>query len=165
MTKVLFLIHRDTDGTEDLFAFFPEEMTYNNLLLCYSHVGQHSACSDVYADESREATPREYASLKIELEGLGYRLKILNQSAPTNMHILTIKYIGPGNVQNSRVKIISERFKQSVTFEFDGNNGNTLEQAEAWLIRKGHNVIGRGVGKGHYYVVCGHVDNKFKPLK
>jgi len=165
MTKVLFLVHTDTDGAEDLFAYFPNEMHNGDTPSCYSHVGQHSACSPLYAAESREATPKEYASLKTELERLGYRLKVLNSPIPTNFHILTIKYVGPGNVQGARVKIISERFEQSVTFEFDGNNGNTLEQAEAWLIRKGHNVIGHGEGKGHYYVVCGHIDNCFKPLK
>jgi hypothetical protein len=87
-----------------------------------------------------------------------------NHTQLPNFHILTVKYIGQSNYLPSRIKIISERFKQSVTFSY-GDNGNTLDQAEAWLIANGHKVTGHGEGKGHYYVVCEHVNGSFKPLK
>ena len=89
---------------------------------------------------------------------------MFNHTTLPNFHILTVKYIGQSNHMPSRVKIISERFKQSVTFSY-GDEGGTLDQAEAWLTKNGHNVIGHGEGKGHYYVVCAHIDNCFKPLK
>jgi hypothetical protein len=82
-----------------------------------------------------------------------------------NYHILIVKFIGPSQLLDSRVKIISERFHQSITFEYDDNSGNTLEQAEGWLLKNGHNVIGHGEGKDHYYVVCGHVNGSFQALR
>lgn len=87
-----------------------------------------------------------------------------NKSLLTNFHVLTVKYIGQTNFLPSRIKIISERFKHSVIFSY-GDDGDTLSQAEEWLMNNGHNVLGHGEGKGHYYVICGAVDNCFKPLK
>lgn len=87
-----------------------------------------------------------------------------NHTILPNFHILVVKYVTQTNNLPSRVKIISERFNHSVIFSYTGE-GNTLDQAEGWLIKNGHNVLGHGEGKGHYYVVCGHVNDKFKPLK
>lgn len=70
-----------------------------------------------------------------------------------NYHILTIKYIGPSNVLGSRVKIISERFKESSTINYDHEFNNALEIAEAWLSNHGFNIIGHGEGKDHMYVI------------
>lgn len=79
-----------------------------------------------------------------------------------NHHILIVKFIGWSHTQPAMVKIISERFKESVKFTFDTTYGNdTCEQAEYWLKKKGFNVIGHAEGKGHYYVIT----NTFEPLK
>lgn len=65
----------------DLTAVFPQ-LNYNKRLyginrkVCYSHIGQHSACDKVWLAETSPATPNEYDSLKKELEGLGYILKV-----------------------------------------------------------------------------------------
>lgn len=76
-TKVKFLVHEDEDGEKDLFAYFPDENNDSSgkMKTGYSHTGQHSGVHPDYAKESRAATPEEYASLKKELEGLGYNLK------------------------------------------------------------------------------------------
>ena len=75
-TQVVFLIN---ERTNELFAYFLEE-NHNDLSettkVCYSHVGQHSACCIAYAKESREATEEEYKELKEELEGTGYNLEL-----------------------------------------------------------------------------------------
>jgi hypothetical protein len=85
----------------------------------------------------------------------------MNTNIP-NWHVLTVKYIGWSNELPARVKIISERFKHSVTFSFDSELGNdTCEQAEHWLKKNGFNVIGHAEGKGHYYVIT----DTFEPLK
>jgi hypothetical protein len=77
-TKVQFLYN---ETNQDLFAFFPYEVfDSKGNKAAYSQTGQHSACHPDYAIESREATPEEYKGLKIELEGLGYNLEILNKS-------------------------------------------------------------------------------------
>ena len=76
ITKIVFLFNERTDES---FAYFPEE-NYNNLSkttkVCYSHVGQHSACCIAYAKESRLATKEEYKELKDELESIGYNLEL-----------------------------------------------------------------------------------------
>jgi len=83
-TLVKFRVHPQTDDSgEDLFAYFPKiDETYiekgvvNELKMCYSHIGGHSACSPIYEQESRPATPEEYEPLKRELEQIGYVLKV-----------------------------------------------------------------------------------------
>ena len=80
-TKVLFLVN-EYEENGDLFAFFPEEL-YNgydkDIKVCYSHIGQHSACYDDYANSSREAKRDEYSGLLYELTNLiGYDLEVLN---------------------------------------------------------------------------------------
>jgi hypothetical protein len=84
-TKVKFLVNEREGEPVDLFAYFPAEYWANFSHLtktCYSHIGQHSACSTEYANESREATPEEYADLKAELESIGYDLQIMNSKRP-----------------------------------------------------------------------------------
>lgn len=78
-----------------------------------------------------------------------------------NFHILTVKYVGATNFLGSRVKIISERFKQSITFGYQHEYNNTLDQAKAWLTAHGFEVIGQAEGKDHYYVIS----TTFEPIK
>ena len=77
-TKVKFLVHKDREGEDDLFALFPDQYEGNDFNVSYAHVGQHSACHIKYANESRYATEEEYNSLKEELESIGYELEIIN---------------------------------------------------------------------------------------
>jgi len=88
-TKVKFLVHREPKyfdhPAEEVFALFPEiydnELVYEKTMLtCYAHVGQHSSCHIDFVDESREATLKEYLTLKEELISLGYKLDILNKA-------------------------------------------------------------------------------------
>lgn len=76
-TQVKFLYNKKSD---DLFAFFPNEWHNEKLKtkVCYSHIGQHSGCLDAYAKRSQKATPEQYNSLKLELEGQGYNLQIID---------------------------------------------------------------------------------------
>lgn len=79
-----------------------------------------------------------------------------------NYHVLIVKYIGWANTLPARVKVISERFKESATFTFDTAYGNdTCEQAEYWLKKNGFNIIGHAEGKDHYYLIS----DTFEPLK
>lgn len=79
-TRVMFYKEKDSN---DVFAFFPEE--YYNIKLygldirtCYAHLGQHSACHVDYLIGLEKAKEDEYEYLRLELEGLGYNLRILN---------------------------------------------------------------------------------------
>ena len=78
-----------------------------------------------------------------------------------NYHVLKIKYYGPTNVSGSRVGIISERFEQRVTIDYNYEFANTYEIAEDWLIKNGFELIGKAEGKDCYYIIS----STFKPLK
>jgi len=60
----------------------------------YSHTEQHGGVSPKYAEESRLATPEEYAKLKKELEDAGYNLDVTNsitEDKKQRINILLIK--------------------------------------------------------------------------
>ena len=80
-TTVVFLVDTKNSPPDHVFAFFPFEnyRSYNDLSkVSFSHVGQHSACSVDYAKSCRVASKKESESLKKELEGLGYNLKVVD---------------------------------------------------------------------------------------
>ena len=76
MTKVKFY----KEG-KSVLAVFPEEIAdgqYN--MLCYAHLGQHSACSKEYIRNKKLAIKEEYKELLSELINQGYDdLTILNK--------------------------------------------------------------------------------------
>lgn len=60
-------------------AIFPEMPAHDRgaeLMVCYSHVGQHSSCSMRWYSLTRPALLGEYIDLKRELESIGYKLKV-----------------------------------------------------------------------------------------
>jgi hypothetical protein len=72
----------NSDG--EVFAFFPlEKFTRfgieDGLFTCYSHIGQHSCCHELYAKECKEAEYYQYQDLLKELISIGYNLNILNE--------------------------------------------------------------------------------------
>ena len=76
LTKVKFLI--DVNGGT-VFALFPDQVYARDpkIVTCYTHIGQHSACSLSYASECKEATVKQYADLYYELTNcIGYNLDI-----------------------------------------------------------------------------------------
>ena len=75
--EVIFLYHPDN---KEVFAYFPKMVHNGKFMTCYSHIGQHSACSPEYAKECKEATQDQYRDLLTELTVIGYTdLKILNK--------------------------------------------------------------------------------------
>ena len=74
------VIFRHWEG--DVVALFPKEPVdkYGHHCLSYQHVGQHGSCNPGgIIRRSRPATPEEYADLKTELEGLTYRLRVVQR--------------------------------------------------------------------------------------
>lgn len=79
-TKVTFLKNLRNEVYDWCYAYFPE-IRYSQeigVYNCYSHVGQHSACSEDYAKDSVSCTKEEYKDLYAELTGLGYNLTVLD---------------------------------------------------------------------------------------
>jgi len=71
----------------------------------------------------------------------------------TNFHVLKIYYIGPTDYLGSRVKIKSERFKCSVTIDYDHKHTSTYDIAQNYLQGKGFDLIGKAEGKDCYYII------------
>ena len=68
-------------------------------------------------------------------------------------HTIRVTYHGATNTRSSRITLKSWRFKQSVTIPYS-YEGDTMEQAERWLIAKGFNLIGFSdlEGTSHYLI-------------
>ena len=88
-TRVMFYFEpkekESTSFYSEVFAVFPEEyhnlkMYGRNMVTCYAHIGQHSGCHVDYLTDCKKCTnPIDYEYLKLELEELGYNLRILNE--------------------------------------------------------------------------------------
>jgi len=78
-TKVIF---KSIRGSSEVVALFPEMAGNNNpyqTCACYQHIGQHGYAHIDWAVEMKNATPMQYASLKVELEQIGYDLWICSR--------------------------------------------------------------------------------------
>lgn len=81
-----------------------------------------------------------------------------------NFHVLTIKVLGATNHNPARVKIISERFRQSITIPFTNHpsaSSPATDNSIEWLEKRGHKLIGKAEGKDHMYIIS----DTFEPLK
>jgi hypothetical protein len=82
--KTIVVFRKYSDG--EIIALFPEIPADYHGALCdsYMHVGQHgsASCSDV-SQNTKLASPAEYASLKRELEGIGYNLSVRERITPS----------------------------------------------------------------------------------
>ncbi len=80
ITDVMFRVSKD--DIADVFVLFPALPGTNepHTCCCYQHVGQHSHANLAGCiNSSRPAIPDEYAALKRELEGIGYKLRIVKR--------------------------------------------------------------------------------------
>lgn len=81
ITKVIF---RWWNVSKDVIALFPEiedtQYKWGFGCMSYEHIGQHGD-ADYYGiiQDSRPATPEEYADLKAELESIGYNLRVVQR--------------------------------------------------------------------------------------
>ena len=78
-TDVIF--RKEKDG--EILALFPHSLwNFAGDVVCYVHMGQHGAA---YYDEcirqSKPAKPEEYKNLFIELESLGYNLRVIKKQS------------------------------------------------------------------------------------
>lgn len=78
-----------------------------------------------------------------------------------NYHVIKAKYMGPTNYTSARIKLISDRFEQSVTIDYDHQYNGTKDIAIAWLEEHGFNIVGAAEAKDGYYIIS----NTFEPLK
>lgn len=75
-TKVIFRTWRSNGQAIALFVQIPSDR-YGYHCMSYEHIGQHSGASyDGVVLMTTLATPEQYASLKAELESIGYVLDV-----------------------------------------------------------------------------------------
>lgn len=82
----------------------------------------------------------------------------------SNYHILIVKALPATNTKPTRVKIISERFEQSIIIPFTNHPGASnpaTDSAIEYLEKQGYVLIGKGEGKDHMYIIT----DTFEPLK
>lgn len=79
----------------------------------------------------------------------------------TNFHLLVVRYIGATDTKPSKVKIISERFKQSVTVDYNRDCRDSSDVARHWLESNGFEIVGQCEGKTCDYLIS----STFEPLK
>lgn len=85
---------------------------------------------------------------------------LINTTDYANTHVLSVDYIGATNYRGSRIKIGSDRFKQTKTIGYNHNYNSILGGAMEWLINKGFVIIGYGESKNGYYIIT----STFEPL-
>ena len=78
-----------------------------------------------------------------------------------NLHALEIKFYAPTNNSGARVGIISKRFKQRITINFDYSYDNTTEIAINYLRKNGFNIVGQSEF-GESDII---LSDTFKPIK
>lgn len=78
MTDVIFRRYKDGD----IIALFPSEPGNTRLATClsYQHIGQHGA-ADLRGtmEDTTPASEKQFASLKQELEDIGYSLRLVKR--------------------------------------------------------------------------------------
>jgi hypothetical protein len=78
-----------------------------------------------------------------------------------NLHILKTSYLGATNTRGARVKIYSERFRQSVVIPYNYRFNSALDIAINWLQSKGFEIVGKAEGVNNMYVIT----KTFQPIK
>ena len=78
-TNVIFRTEKSGPFKGEVTAVLTDEgqptFNHSGTTDCYAELGQHSICHvDWYLTRTRAAKPEEYASLKKELEDIGYNL-------------------------------------------------------------------------------------------
>ncbi len=70
MTPVIFRAERSGDFKGEVTAVLPTIDANPGKLTVYAHIGQHSEATRGWYNETRAATPDEYAGLMRELSGI-----------------------------------------------------------------------------------------------
>jgi hypothetical protein len=88
----------------------------------------------------------------------------------TNYHVLSVKYLGATNYTDARVKIISPRFKDSVTFPWPHETplNSAVRVAASYLIARGWKVVGIAEGPDappHDYLITNTFDRLPRPVR
>lgn len=86
---VIFRCFTDARDVVAIFPTIPGDACPSTCL-SYQHIGQHGTCSpDMLTHCTRPATDEEREPLRRELEGIGYRLRIVKRQSPQHRRVRT----------------------------------------------------------------------------
>lgn len=68
--KIKVVFRKFKDG--EIIALFPSERWGRYITACYTHIGQHGGADPLIINDTKPATPEEYAPLLAELVAIGY---------------------------------------------------------------------------------------------
>ena len=81
ITEVLFRVDTTKDFKGTIFALLPYEISdYKGSVTSYQHIGQHNSADYNHClKHSKSATNKEASELKIEMESIGYNLRVVTR--------------------------------------------------------------------------------------
>jgi len=82
-----------------------------------------------------------------------------------NYHGIVVKYLPTTNTRGSRVKLISARFKDSVTLSYDYEYNHCVDMAAAWLKDHGQVIAGQcEINNNRDVILLEAIDGRFVSL-
>jgi len=70
-----------------------------------------------------------------------------------NFHLLKIKFLSPTNQKCARIRITSERFRQSIVISWDISSNSMTEIASNHLQKMGFKIVGQSEGISENYLI------------
>jgi hypothetical protein len=70
-----------------------------------------------------------------------------------NFHLLKIKFLSPTNRRDARIRITSERFRQSIVIAWDNSSNSMTEIASNHLQKMGFEIVGQSEGISENYLI------------
>jgi len=78
-----------------------------------------------------------------------------------NLHAFKVTGVPATNTKPYKVKLFSERFRQSVLLDYSNDTPYSFDVAEKYLKEQGYEVIGKAEAGNSYMILS----TTFKPLK
>ena len=89
MSNTLVIFRKSQNEVTALFPLEPGDVSPGTMM-CYAHIGQHSAADMHWHWQTKLAKPSEYRSLAKELRKIGYKLQI-GKRIPKNAYDIRSK--------------------------------------------------------------------------
>lgn len=67
-----------------------------------------------------------------------------------NFHVLKISFVGATDHKGARIKIRSDRFKQTVVISYNHEFSRSSDIAADYLSKNGFNIIGKAEGNANF---------------
>jgi hypothetical protein len=120
--KTPIIFRKFKDG--DIIAVFPDDIAdLSGNVTMYQHQGQHGAGDyNQVMQQTKKATPKEYAKLNKELKSIGYKIKPVSKDTP--------------KMQQKRTETLSKYFKESGGKKYNFEKTTTADSKRMDKLKK-----------------------------